>query len=443
MKRRSFVKSALGGLAVASSRSNLFGQSAPSNRVRVAVMGCHARGRGFELAKTLATIPIAEVAVVCDVDSRARDAAAAEIEKITSKAPQKALDIRKVVEDKNIDAILCAAPDHWHAPAALMTIKAGKAVYVEKPVSFCPAEGEILVQAANSNKTTFQMGTQRRSSTVYQQIIKEIHNGVIGTPRFARCWYATRRAPIGKGKEVPVPEWLDWNLWQGPAPRQPYRDNLVHYNWHWLRHWGTGEAGNNATHYVDIARWALNATYPTRTTCGGGRLFHENDDWEWFDTQSATFEFDNRTFMTWEGLTSVNGRPYEGFSTGCMIYGLKGSILFAPNNTCTHFDNKGKEIKRWTAKDIVDDATNRTNPTMGLDVLHLTNFLECIRNKSTETAAPVEMAHASSLLPHLANIAHLTGETIHLDAKSGKLTPSSPGANLWAREYEKGWEMKL
>ena len=442
MKRREFMKAAVGVTSALTGGIQLFGQGIPSKRVRVALMGCHAKGRGFQLMKAVLSLPDVEVATVCDVDVRAQDEAAAEVLKRTRKAPKKETDIRRVLEDKSIDGIICAAPDHWHAPAALMTMQAGKAIYVEKPCSHNPREGEMLVAAAARYGAVFQMGNQRRSSAVYQNAVKEIRAGVIGEPRFARCWYATQRTPIGKGKAVAVPEWLNWDLWQGPAPRREFHDNYVPYTWHWFHHWGTGECGNNATHYVDVARWALDVTFPTRVTSAGGRLFHEGDDWEWFDTQASTFEFPGRKFMTWEGLSSVKARPYEGASTGCMIYGLDGAVLFTPNNVCTLFDKGGKLVREWSAKDAKADATNRTDPTANLDQAHLSNWVACIRNKDPKTPSTAAVAHASTLLTHLANIAQRTGETVKVDPSTGKLAAGSPGAELWAREYEKGWEMR-
>ncbi|MDD4101536.1 MAG: Gfo/Idh/MocA family oxidoreductase [Kiritimatiellae bacterium] len=443
MKRREFLKSAVGAAALSANFGPAYGQNAPSGRVRVAVMGCHAKGRGFTLLKTLAGLPGVEVATVCDVDSRAMDAASAEILKRTEKAPKKEKDLRRVLEDKEIDGVLCAAPDHWHAPAALMTMQAGKSIYVEKPCSYNPGEGEMLVDAAAKYKAIFQMGNQRRSSDVFQSVVKEIHGGLIGTPRFARCWYASMRPPIGKGNTVAAPEWLDWDLWQGPAPRRQYLDNVVHYNWHWFYHWGTGECGNNAPHFVDVARWALKAVFPNRVTSAGGRLFHEGDDWQWFDTQSATFEFPNRVLITWEGLSSVKARPYENLSTGCMIYGLDGAVLFRPNDTCALFDKNGKEVREWNAKNLAGDATDRANPTGNLDAAHLGDWARCIREKDVKTRTPADESHASILLTHLANIAARTGETVKLDPATGRLAKGSAGAELWQREYAKGWEMKV
>lgn len=440
MQRRSFVKSVLGTVVLYSSKTTLFGQNAPSNTVRVAVMGCHAGGRGMSLLGTLSKLPGVEIVAVCDVDSRARVAATARVMQSQKKQPQQVVDIRQVMDDQQVDAVLCAAPDHWHAPVALMSMRAGKAIYVEKPCSHNPREGEMLVEAAAKYRSVFQMGNQRRSSPVYQATIKAIHDGVIGEPKFARCWYATRRQPIGKGQAVAVPEWLDWDLWQGPAPRTAYRDNIVHYNWHWFLHWGTGESGNNATHFVDVARWALGVTYPERVTSAGGRLFYSDDDWEWFDTQTATYNFPGNKFMTWEGLSAVNARPYEGIATGCMVYGLDGAVLFAPNDSSRQFDGKGKEVKVWNNKVLAGDAENRSNPTANLDAVHLGNWIECIRERrvATRTAAPD--AHASTLLTQLANISQRTGEVIKIDPTTGKLAAGSAGAELWGRQYAEGWE---
>ncbi len=443
MQRRNFLKTAVGAAAVGANVGRVFGQDAPSERVRVAIMGCHAKGRGNQLMKTLMGLTGVEVGTVCDVDSRAMDSAADIVLQKTNKTPKKEKDLRRVLEDKDIDAVICAAPDHWHAPAALMTMQAGKAIFVEKPCSYNAGEGEMLVAAANKYGSVFQMGNQRRSAAIYHTVIKEIHDGLIGEARFARCWYASRRGPIGKGAIVPVPEWLDWDLWQGAAPRRPFQDNVVHYKWHWFHHWGTGECGNNATHYVDVARWALGVTFPSKVTSGGGRLFYEGDDWEWPDTQLATFDFPERKCITWEGLSSVNARPYENAATGCMIYGLKGAVLITPYGDPIQFDNSGKEVRKWTSKDVIGDAMNRTDPTGGLDKRHIGNWVNCIRAKDVQTNSPVKEAHASVLLTHLANIALRSGETVKIDSATGHLAQGSAGKEYWNREYEKGWEMKL
>jgi len=177
-------------------------------------------------------------------------------------------------------------PDHWHTPAALLALQAGKNVYLKKPVSYCPREGEMLVEAAAKYNKVIQIGTQRRSWPKVIEAIQQLQSGVIGKVHFGKGWYINDRASIGIGKEVAVPEWLDWDLWQGPAPRKAYKDNIVHYNWHWFWNWGTGESLNNGTHMIDLFCWGMNLKYPTKVSSMGGRYYH-HDDWETPDTQTG------------------------------------------------------------------------------------------------------------------------------------------------------------
>ncbi|RZM13895.1 MAG: hypothetical protein EOO88_44420, partial [Pedobacter sp.] len=203
--------------------------------------------------------------------------------------PKGVKDFRSILSDKDLDAMYLAPPDHWHAPAAIICCTANKHVYVEKPLCHNPHEGELAVAAARKYKRVVQMGSQRRSWPTLTEGIHALHNGAIGKVYMAKTWYTNNRATIGVGKTVPVPSNLDFELWQGPAPRMPYKDNLVHYNWHWFWHWGTGEALNNGTHEIDVARWGLQADYPTKVNSVGGR-YRFQDDWETPDTQIITFE---------------------------------------------------------------------------------------------------------------------------------------------------------
>ena len=440
MNRREFIKAGAGAFFVASA-GTVLGAGAPSNRVRLAIVGCHAKGRGYTVMQNALKVPGVEIAVVCDVDSRAREAAAAKVKELTGRDPLKEKDLRKVLEMKDVDGILCETPDHWHAWAAWAAMKSGKAVYVEKPCSFCARESEILVATQRATKGIFQMGNQRRSSLSLAAALAEIRKGSIGEPTWAKCWYGATRKPIGRGQTVAAPEWLDWDLWQGPAPRTAYRDNVVHYNWHWFYRWGTGENGNNAPHYTDLARLALGVGYPSRTTSGGGRFFHSGDDWEWPDSVNCTWEFPERKFITWECVSCAASRPYENTITGCKVIGLEGSVLLKANDEAVLFDAKGKVVKSWSAG---GDATqvSLTNPVEGLDVRHLTRFADCIRANDPNTASPVGEAAKSMSLVHLANIAQRTGETVRTDPATGALAKGSAGAELWAREYEPGWEME-
>ncbi|MBA4057082.1 MAG: dehydrogenase, partial [Marivirga sp.] len=347
--RRNFIKKAITGTAALSLGAGLPAFSAKSYRriiganekVTVGIMGVNSRG--LALASTYAVQPNCEIISISDVDSRAAEKCIAATEGLQKSKPKSNPDFRKALEDKDLDALVIAAPDHWHAPAAILASKAGKHVYLEKPCSHNPHEGELLVAVARKYKNTIQMGNQRRSWPNVVAAIQEVKSGAIGRPYFAKGWYANNRASIGTGKASAVPTWLDYELWQGPAPRRPFKDNLIHYNWHWFWNWGTGEALNNGTHMVDLMRWGLGVEYPTQVTSSGGRYRYE-DDWETPDTQVINMEFANKTFITWEGR-SCNGREVEGNSVGVMFYGETGSLLIEEGNSYKIYDLQNKLVK--------------------------------------------------------------------------------------------------
>jgi predicted dehydrogenase len=331
--------------------------------------------------------------------------------------------------------MVIATPDHWHAPAAILAAKAGKHVYLEKPCSHNPNEGELLVTAAGKYKVVMQMGNQRRSFPNVAAGIAELKSGVIGRPYYAKTWYTNNRLPIGTGKEVPVPSWLDYDLWQGPAPRRPYKDNVIHYNWHWFWHWGTGEALNNGTHFVDLARWGLGVDYPVKVSSQGGRYAYK-DDWETPDTQVISLEFDNNTLMTWEGV-SCNGRLIEGSSVGVIFTGEKGTLRIDGGNAYSVSDLNGKLIKEVKA-DTVVDSRNASNPAGGLDAFHIVNFLDAIRN-GTKLNADILSGHKSTLLVQLGNIAQRTGSILTTDPSNGHIINNPAAEQLWKRDYQPGW----
>jgi len=334
-------------------------------------------------------------------------------------------DFRRILEDKDVDALVIAAPDHWHAPAAILACAASKHVYLEKPCCHNPHEGELLVSAAGRHKRLVQHGTQRRSWPAMIEAVDKIRAGDIGRVLFAKAWYFGPRPTIGRGKSVPVPTWLDFNLWQGPAPERPYRDNLVHYNWHWFWHWGTGELGNNAVHYLDLCRWAMGLEYPLKITSSGGKYGYPDDDQETPDTLVTSFDF-GATTITWEQRswaprTSADPKPEVAF------YGDKG-VLEIVGSGYTVSDLKGKEIARGTGE--------------GSNEVHLRNFVEAIR-AGGRLNAEIGEGYKSALMCHLGNIAWRTGHTVHFDQTRGRIVNDKSAEQFWRREYRKGWEPKV
>jgi predicted dehydrogenase len=439
--RRQFVKqaavstAAIGGLLQPFS---ILKKRNVADKINVAIMGVCNRGRA--LANAFAAAENSEITYICEVDSRCVADVLKDIAKYQKAVPKVETDIRKVLEDSSLDAIAIAAPDHWHAPAAIMACQAGKHVYVEKPCSHNPQEGEWLVAAAKKHNRVVQMGNQRRTWSNVQKCITDLHSGLIGNVYYANAWYVNGREPIGYGKKQPSPAELNFDLWQGPAPRKQYQDNLHPYNWHWFWHWGTGEALNNGTHFLDLMRWGLQVDYPSYVVSTGGR-FHYQDDWQTPDTQTISIEFDQKKSMTWESR-SCSRLPIHGQSAGVTFHGDGGSVVLESGNAYTVYDNdrKPKVVKEVVAQDSKEHSQIDTyGPGLLMDLGHVENFLDAIISGSTPNSE-IEGGHKSVLLCQLGNIAYRTQSGLRINSSDGHIVGNSEAEKLWSRTYEPGWQ---
>jgi predicted dehydrogenase len=429
--RRDFVKqTTVAGLGLLV-KPHLVSRS-PNETVRVAVVGVNQRG--LVHAQNFSRIAHAEVAYICDVDSNVIAKAVSQT-KPQARAPRIERDVRRILADRDVDAISIATPDHWHAALTLLALKAGKHVYVEKPSGHNPREDELLMEAARKYDRQIQLGTQARSGPHFIDALQRVRGGEIGTPYLARAWYANTRGSIGRGKVAPVPPNLDYELWQGPAPRTPYRDNVIHYNWHWFNRWGTGEICNNGTHEIDVARWFLGVDYPTSVTSVGGR-FHAQDDWEFPDTQEVTYQFgaDGGKIISWNGQ-SCNGLRMFNRDRGTMVLGTGGSVIVDRDGYEIH-DLKGKLVKQMKAAEESDGLNTLGNDP--LSMLHMQNFIDAVRTGAKLTA-PIADGAKTGLLCHLGTIAQQTGRMLHIDPKTAHIVDDAEAAAKWDREYEPGW----
>ncbi len=280
-----------------------------------------------------------------------------------------------------------------------------------------------MVAAARKHQRIVQMGNQRRSWPWVVEAMEALRAGELGKVFFARAWYTNHRGTIGHGKKAPAPDWLDYQLWQGPAPDRPFQDNLIHYNWHWFWHWGTGELGNNGIHALDLARWGLGVECPQRVTCGGNR-YHYQDDQETPDICVATFDFGDKA-IAWEGQ-SCDPRGFEGAKFGVSFYGENGSMVIA--DKCRIYDLNDK---------LVREIEGQSH-----DALHFSNFIEGIREGKALTSE-IEEGQKSTLLCHLGNIAWRTGHTLNLDPQTRNIIGDPSASALWRRSYRAGWEPKV
>ncbi len=403
----------------------------PSEKVVVAVMGLN--GRGMVLARNFMRSKNTEVAYLCDVDASVLAKARGELQQDQTRSPGAIGDFRRALDDKDVDAIVIAAPDHWHAPAAILALDAGKHVYVEKPASHNARELELLVGAQQKYARVVQIGNQQRSGVRSIEVIQAIREGLIGRPYLARAWYANTRGSIGRGKAAPVPSNLDYEMWQGPAPRTPFRDNVVHYNWHWFRRWGTGEICNNGTHEIDVARWALGVDYPASVSSAGGR-YHFDDDWEFTDTQEAVFEFEGGKTLIWQGQ-SCNGTRILGRGRGAQILGTAGSVVL-DRDGYAQYDLKGavvKEGREAAVADALDFAGNDAHTSA-----HIENFANGVRTGEA-LRSPVSEIAKSVLLCHLGNIAQYTGRKLRIERSTGRIVGDQDAMTYWQRDYAPGW----
>jgi predicted dehydrogenase len=402
-----------------------------NDRLNVGVMGLNGRGQALVHAFN-ATLGM-RVTHLVDVDAQVLEKRAGEFVQQGQPAARLLRDYRPLLERRDIDVVAVATPDHWHAKASADAMDAGKHVYVEKPLTMAPAEGELLIAIQKRTGRVLQMGNQQRSSLETRQLLDRVRAGELGNIYEAQTWYANARTSIGRGVEQAPPAHLDWALWQGPRPRGPYRSNLVHYNWHWFWRYGTGEICNNALHEVDVARWLMDVQYPEQVEARGARRF-DLGDWEMYDSMDLELAFAGGRKIRWEGH-SANGIGRHGRGRGVHVYGTKGSAI-VDRNGYEMYDLTGKQTAKVDAPAI--GATTNTVGVGPLDTLHTTNFAQTIRGTVKLQASPVLDSHISTTLCHLGNIAYRTGETLRIDSRTGR--PANRAAmKLWSVEYEPGW----
>jgi predicted dehydrogenase len=416
--RRRFIKTSAASLGALSALSYARAADGPNEKVVLAVMGIGGPGgaggrRGLSLLRGFSTLNDVDVAYVCDVDERLFPEALKVVAARQKRAPRTEKDIRRVLQDKNVTALVVAAPDHWHALATIWACQAGKHVYVEKPISHNIIEGRRMVEAARRHERIVQVGTQRRSSSQCTHAVELVRSGKLGKVPFARAWIAGNRPSIGHEKNSTAPKEVDYDLWLGPAQQHTFNPNRFHYKWHWFWDYGTGELGNNGIHALDLIRWALNLEAPTRITAGGGKFFYD-DDQETPDTLQVTYDFPNCA-VSWEHRIWSRERP----SWGVILYGERGTMVI---------DNRG-----WHVQDGLEAADKGH---IDADVPHQRNFLDCIKN-SRRPNADIEDGHKSTRLCHLGNIALRVGRALRFDPKTETCVNDAEANRLLGRTYRK------
>lgn len=421
INRREFLgSSAKNAAGVAAGMVGLAGvavaKAAPTERVSVGVIGV--RGQGKVLATGLAALPDVDLVTLCDIDESQLPIVSNAVAAIQGRPPRAEQDFRRLLDDPSLDAVVIAAPDHWHAVMTILACQAGKDVYVEKPVSHNILEGERMVAAAARYRRVVQAGLQQRSGMHFQSAVDFVRSGQLGAVHLAKAWTVHQRKPIGFKKETATPAGVDYDLWLGPAPARAFQPNRFHYNWHWFWDYGTGELGNWGVHMLDLARWGLDVGLPSQVSAAGGKhYFH--DDQETPDTLLVQYTFPGKT-ITWEHrLWSAHGQ--EGRSAAAAFYGDRGTLIV---------DRGGWKVY-GQKETLTAGASELLEP-------HLREFIRCIKTRE-QPACDIETGHVSSALCHLGNMAYRLGRSVNFNPMTRTCGEDAAANALLGREYRVPW----
>jgi predicted dehydrogenase len=419
MNRRIFLTS-----TTAASALRVLGAN---DRVNVAVVGLGGRGRGHMNEWT--KVPGARIAALCDVDQAALERGTAQVLKLTNEKPAGYADMRRLFEDKNVDAVSMPLPNHWHALATIWACQAGKDVYIEKPACHNVWEGRQMIEAARKYKRMVQVGSQSRSIPHKIRAMSLLHSGEIGKVYLAKGVCYKRRQSIGHKPDGPVPPGVNWDLFLGPAPMRAFNENRFKYNWHWFWDTGNGDIGNQGVHEMDIARWGLNRNdHPTAAFSSGGKFIYD-DDQETPNTQLATFEYgDAELLFDVRGLITdqAGSLPFEGRNCiGDLFYGADGFMSV---------DDDGFQIYKGEKRELAMEG--KADKSRSSTSQHMDNFLKAVRSRNyRDLSADVEIGVISANLCHLANISYRLKRRIQFDPETWRIPNDTEAARMLTRDY--------
>ncbi len=406
--------------------------AAPSDRIRIAIVGL--RGRGNDHIREFGRMKDVEIAALCDVDESVLTRRLEDAQRVSGKRPAGEIDCRRVLEDKSIDAVVIATPDHWHTLQTIWACESGKDVLVEKPCSHNLFECRQIVAAARKYGRIVQHGTQSRSAPVAREAVRRLREGIVGDLYMARGLCFNPRDTIGRAAEEPVPKGVHYDLWVGPAPMRPFTRNRFHYNWHWQWNYGCGDIGNQGVHEMDVARWGLGVTYPEKVSAVGGHVMFD-DDQETPNVVTAAFEFGGpkkkllvfevRHWMTNKEAGLGEGRPH---CIGDIFYGSNGYLVHGPN-----------DCKAYVGK---EQAEVSVSPAQEEPRGHGANFIKAVRSRQVaDLNAEIEEGAISCTLVHLANLSYRLGRTLHFDPKTLECIGDAEANAMFTRKYRAPYEV--
>lgn len=418
--RRKFLATAAASAAASTLYSTVSSAAVGANeQVRIGVIGAGNQGKVHHLA--LSTLRDVKIAYVCDIDQQRLS------EGVARTGAKPVSDLRKILDDPAIDGVTIATPDHWHVPAALLALDAGKHVYVEKPCSYNFAEGQMLVDAVAKSDKVFQHGTQARSCAGMQQALRMLHDGIIGDVLIARCWNWQRRNDIGHQQPTEPPAGVDYDTWVGPAEWLPYQSNRFHYDWHWWHNFGSGGMGNDGVHELDYAMWGLGVQEHPSTVSAVGGIYYFKDDREWADTMQVSLEYpgDPTKLLIYEQRLWSTSYPFN-VDAGAEYFGTKGRMFLSKRGKFDVFDDNKARV------DVKLDSTVKSEVSD-----NQRNWVDCIKTGSVPNAS-IDVAFRTAAAIHLGNISTRLGRTIKFDPQTEKIVDDKEATAMLSRKYRDG-----
>jgi len=418
--RRTFHAGVLSAGALAMAPKPVTAKSSANERINTAVIGLRTRGK--QLAGAFHGSRRFNIVTLCDCDSAMQNMAMKSLEKALPVRPKLIKDFRRILDDKNVDAVAVATPDHWHAIMTLMALEAGKHVYLEKPASYNIEEGKAMMAAQHKYpKQVIAVGPQQRSGPHFHEAKKLLDSGVLGKIGFARAWILHRRPFLPKVPDTDPPTSLDYDLWLGPAPHKPYNEQRVHYNWHFMRDTGTGEIGNWGGHWIDVVRWFLNLDLPHAVSAHGGQ-FVTKDIKEWPDTQTVIYEYPELTVLWEQRLWTRFG--VNGWTNGVEIVGEKGIMQINRSGWIVH-RQLGKP-ERHQRSDLMSH--------------HVKNFADSVAG-TAQPACNIDEGCKTAAHAHLGNIATMLQRRIEFDPVKQEILNDVEAAEFLHRGYRAPWKL--
>lgn len=440
--RREFIKNSalIGSGFVAPAYVKNMVTNSPNERVNIAVVGISGDrklvrgmipGRGKVHIDNYAAIPNVRIKTICDVDERLFPGVVSTIEEKFGATPKTEVDFRRILDDKDIDAVSLATPDHWHALHTVQACQAGKDVYVEKPAHHNVSEGQKMIAAARKYKRVVQNGINPRSSKANKEAVKFVQEGGLGKVYMARGIVYRYRPSIGHVDDSPIPQGVHWDTFLGPAPYRPFNENRYIYNWHWFWDTGTTEFGNNGIYRMDMARWAMNInTHPVKVHCTGGK-FGREDDQEVPNVMSAVYEYENGMILQNEVRSLYTNREGPEGSGDCFIYGDKGWMTIK-DGFKTYFGWNNEPGPSLSDADIPEQEKSN----------NWKNFIDCVRSRKVEDLdCDIAEGHLSACIGHLGVISYRTGRKLEFNPATEKFVNDPEADKLLTRNYRKPYVM--